>query len=262
MKLISLNTWGGKYFEPLIDFIKQHSKDTEIFCLQEIYDTSSDIKQYRNIIRANLLTELKNILKDFQCFYFPNLYGFDDEAKPTTFDLSYGPAIFIDNSIKVTEHKDYFVYREKFLNNLKTDFSNLATPLQYICFKLNKKRFAIFNFHGTSHPAHKLDSKKRIDQSRQAKEIINSKAGAKILVGDFNLLPETQSIKIFEKDMKNLIKEFHILRTRSNLSPYFRKPNFQKFADYTFVSYDIKVIDFQVPDVKISDHLPLILEFS
>lgn len=261
MKLISLNTWGGKYFKSLIDFIKQKSKDTEIFCLQEIYDTSSDIKQYRNIIRANLLTELKNILKDFQCFYFPNLYGFDDEANPVKFDLQYGPAIFVKNSIIVNSHNNYFIYKNKILYPLKKDFSNLATPLQYISFNLNRKTFTIFNFHGTPFPGEKLDSRRRLLETKRVKKIIENKSGAKILVGDFNLLPNTQSIKIFEKNMRNLIKEFNIQKTRSTLSPFSKSSDFQKFADYAFVTDDVNVLKFEVPEVEISDHLPMIVEF-
>ncbi|OGZ48935.1 MAG: hypothetical protein A3G60_01890 [Candidatus Ryanbacteria bacterium RIFCSPLOWO2_12_FULL_47_9c] len=38
MKLVSLNTWTGKIFEPLIEFITVH-KDADIFCFQEIFRT-------------------------------------------------------------------------------------------------------------------------------------------------------------------------------------------------------------------------------
>lgn len=262
MKLISLNTWGGKYFQPLINFIRQHSRDADIFCFQEIYHTKSNIKQYRNLIRANLLAELKNILKDFQVFYFPNLSGFDDEANPVKFDLQYGLAIFIKNSIIINSHKDYLIYKNKIAYPLKKDFSNLATPLQYLSFNSNGKTFAVFNFHGTPFPGEKLDSKRRLLEAKRVNKIIENKSGSKILVGDFNLLPNTQSLKIFEENMRNLIKGFNIQRTRSTLSPFFKEPDFQKFADYAFVSHDVKVIDFQIPDVKVSDHLPMLLKFS
>ena len=263
MKLISLNTWGGKYFEPLINFIKQNSQDTDIFCFQEIYDTKSDVKQYKNIIRANLLKELKNILPTFQTFYFPILFGFDDEAEAVDFQLNHGPAIFIKKNIPLDSHKDYFIYKDQSLKSLKKDFSNLATPLQYIGLNLNGKKFSIFNFHGTPYPlTHKLDSPNRLAQAKKAKHIIDSKSGAKILVGDFNLFPQTRSLRILGEGMQNLIMKYHIERTRSNLNPFYGKPDFQKFADYTFVTSDVNVTSFQVPDVEISDHLPMILEFS
>ena len=36
----------------------------------------------------------------------------------------------------------------------------------------------------------------------------------------------------------------------------------QHFADYVFVSKDVKVKKFEVPYLEISDHLPLILDFE
>lgn len=262
MKLISLNTWGGKYFGALIDFIKQHAKDTDIFCLQEIYHTESDVKQYKNLLRANLLREIKKILKDYQVFFFSVMEGYDDQAEPVEFDLLHGPAIFTKNSISINSHQDYFIFKQDPQKPIEEDFSNLPTPLQYINFYINEKEFSVFNYHGTPFPADKLDAINRLEQAKKVKGIMDSKTGSKIIVGDFNLLPETESLKIIGAGMRNLIEEFNIERTRSNLSPFFGKADFQKFADYAFVSSDVKVIDFQVPDVKVSDHLPMILGFS
>ncbi|MBI3103405.1 endonuclease/exonuclease/phosphatase family protein [Candidatus Daviesbacteria bacterium] len=262
MKLISLNTWGGKYFEPLANFIKQHSKDSDIFCFQEIYNTRSNIKQYKNIIMTNLLNELKDILTDFQVFYFPILSGFDDQADPVTFDLTCGLAIFIKKNIRIISYKDYFIYQDPSFTALKKDFSNLATPLQQISFNLKGKTISVFNFHGTPFPADKLDSPNRLEEAEKVKDIVAKSADGKILVGDFNLLPQTECIKIIGQNMRNLIEEFNIERTRSNLSPYFKKPHFQLFADYVFVTSDVEIKDFQVQEVEISDHLPMILAFD
>ncbi|MBI2314878.1 endonuclease/exonuclease/phosphatase family protein [Candidatus Daviesbacteria bacterium] len=262
MKLISLNTWGGKCFKPLIEFIKQQSLNTDIFCFQEMQDTISKVKQYRNI-RANLLTEFKQILPDFQVFYFPVIKSFDDEANPINFDSTTGSAILVNNSIKITYQANYIVSQDQPFPKLKEDFSNLPTPLQFINCQINNKQYVIFNFHGRPMPGNKLDSPERLEEAQKVKEIIDQKNEAKILlVGDFNLLPDTKSIKIYGKNMRNLIREFDIRKTRSNLSPFYGGPNFQKYADYTFVSSDIKVTKFQVPDMPISDHLPMILEFS
>lgn len=261
MKLISLNTWGGKYFEPLISFLKHNSTHTDIFCFQEVYHTTSDVKQYKTILRANLLDEIRNVLPDFQFFFFNTIEGFDDEANPVAFDLYHGPVIFIKNSININSHKDYFIYKQDPQKPPEKDFSNLPTPLQFLNFSLGNRDFSIFNFHGTPFPANKLDSENRMDQSNKVREIMNSKKGSKIIVGDFNLLPQTESLNIIEKGMRNLIKEFNIKRTRSNLSTFFGKKGFQKFADYAFVS-KINVLKFEVLEIEISDHLPLILEFS
>lgn len=261
MRLISLNTWAGKFFEPLAQFIKQHSGSTDIFCFQEMQDTKSDAKEYRGI-RANLLWEIKRLLPDFQMFYFPVMGGFDDEAEVVDINLTFGQAIFIKNTLKVTSSENYFITKDADFQVLKKDFSNLPTPLQYLSFISDKNNFALFNFHGVPAPGDKLDSEKRLKEARKSREIIDSKKGAKIITGDFNLLPETESIKIFSKDMRNLIKDFKIQRTRSKLSPFYGREDFQKFADYVFVSKEVNVKSFQVLREDISDHLPMVLEFN
>ncbi len=120
----------------------------------------------------------------------------------------------------------------------------------------------IFPHFRTRSAENLLDEMGVLVNKYKVKEIMDKQKGAKILVGDFNLLPETESIKVFETNMRNLIKEFNIGITRSNLSPFYGKSDFQKFADYTFVTKDIDVKSFEVPQVEISDHLPMILKFS
>ena len=79
-----------------------------------------------------------------------------------------------------------------------------------------------------------------------------------ILAGDFNLNPDTQSIKMIEEfSLKNLIKEFSITDTRTS---FYKKEN--RFADYIFVSPDICVKNFKVLPDEVSDHAPLYLEID
>jgi len=71
-------------------------------------------------------------------------------------------------------------------------------------------------------------------------------------------LPENRSLNMFEDfGMKNLIKEFNIPSTRSS---HYKKP--ERFADYTFVSKDIKVNQFRVLSDEVSDHLAMYLDFE
>lgn len=87
--------------------------------------------------------------------------------------------------------------------------------------------------------------------------ILKYLGGEKIVVGDFNLDPDTKSLGILERNLRNLIKEYDVPTTRSTL--YTRK---SKFADYVLVSPGVKIIDFHVSNVAVSDHLPMILEFT
>ena len=81
-----------------------------------------------------------------------------------------------------------------------------------------------------------------------------------IIVGDFNLFPETKSIGILNKEFKNLIDEYKIKSTRPTFDDGTDKGN--NVVDYIFVNDKIKVNEFGVINTNISDHLPLILDFD
>lgn len=257
MKLISLNVWGGKIYKPLIEFIKEHSKDTNIFCFQEVFNTPT--KNFEQAgYRLNLYQEITKLLKDFQGYYAPTqnhyvfLTGFVD------FNLSYGLAIFIRKAIEVTSHGDFFVFRKRNSADPQNLSFTLPRNLQHISFESEGSITTIGNLHGIWFPGPKTDIPSRIEQSRKIKNFLDKQTGQKILCGDFNLAINTQSIKILEEGMKNLIKKYKIPTTRSKL--YDRSQD--KFADYILVSPDVKVKNFRVPNIAISDHLPMILEFS
>ena len=84
-----------------------------------------------------------------------------------------------------------------------------------------------------------------------------------LLAGDFNLKPNTQTIKNIEKYLTNVFKDE--LKSSFNLS----RKNLEKFPGYAtavvdmlFVSSDIKLLTHSCPQVDVSDHLPLICEFE
>lgn len=224
MKIIFLNCWNGRLEKPFFDFIKKNAKNTDVFCFQEVS------------------TKLSTKIESF-------LVGYTKVENRMT-----------DNPFSknlVTYVKKTLIFKTKIEDSI----------LVY----LNKK-LLIANIHGDARPGHKLDTKKRIELS---KKLINfsNKNEFTIMGGDFNLMPRTKSIKMFEeKGLKNLIREFNVKRTRnehawnqalrmeSELG--YRFYGKQRFSDYCFVSKNIFIKSFEVPDVKISDHLPLILEFE
>jgi len=132
--------------------------------------------------------------------------------------------------------------------------------------RIDGKEFWLGNPHGTAYPGDKKDSEIRISQS---KTILNSfkEDGPKIIGGDFNLLRDTRSISILEEvGYRNLISEFNIKSTRNKVAwdRFKNDPNFVKQydSDFCFVSKEIKVKNFEVPNIEASDHEPLILDFG
>lgn len=183
LKFISLNIWGGRLKNNLLDFLDRNH-DIDLFCFQEVFNTK------KQLIRP----AIKNSVND----------------------------IFEIISDQLPDHKGYYCVEQD-----------------------DEEGVAMFVRRSI------LD---RLEQSKKVTAFLRNISSSKILMGDFNLLPNTQSIKILEKNMDNLIKKYHITGTRSSL---YEKP--EKYADYIFVSPEIKVVDFKVlPDI-VSDHLALYL---
>jgi len=90
--------------------------------------------------------------------------------------------------------------------------------------------------------------------------VVKRKDTPTIIVGDFNLLPDTKSIAMLNNEFRNLISEYKISTTR----PDFRdnRDVGNNVVDYIFVNEKIKVNNFEVPNINISDHFPLILDFE
>lgn len=266
MKLICLNLWGGKIYEPLMDFIKKHSKDTDVFCFQEVFKTTSNILESAGF-RLNLYKEIAKILSHHQGYFAPSVDNYitgSFQPNFVDFNLSWGLAIFINKqsfssnkNLKVISSRDFFVYRKRGSFNPK-DLNTIPRNAQYITFTKNGKEFSVCNLHGIWLKEGKKDSSSRISQSIQINDFLDKQKGEKILCGDLNLSINTKSLEILEKNLRNLIREYHISTTRSIYFP----GKDEKYADYIFVSNGINVEDFQVPNLNISDHLPMLLEFS
>lgn len=242
MKLITLNTWGARVKEPFRKFIKKN-KDVDVFCFQEIYDKAEEVmKDFYPETNHNLYSELQSLLPEHNSFFRPALAGV------------YGICIFIKKNIEIIEEGDLLIHKNQ--NESKNNMDgHHDRNLQWIELKLNEKNLTIVNVHGLWNGKGKTDTDARIKQSSIIKKFIDSKSESKILCGDFNLNPDTESVKILEKGMKNLINDYSITSTRTSL---YEKPG--KFADYVFTSPDIEVKDFKVLPDEVSDHSALLLE--
>ncbi len=260
IKLSSLNVWGGTIYEELIEYIKKQSKDTDIFCFQEVFHSKES--KISNGVKTDLYDNLLKILPEFTGFYAPIITGYDTQVK-VDFDLAFGQATFVRKNVELISEETYFVHGEydfappAIIEGI-TDGMDLPRNIHCIKIKVNGKEVLIGNFHGYWMPGAKTDSSQSIAQIEAILKIYDSFEGPKIITGDFNLRPDTKSIGILEEKMTNLIKEFGIGTTRST---HYKKTT-EKFADYILISDEIKVKSFDVPNETVSDHLPLLLEFT
>lgn len=261
MKVIFLNIWGGRIFDPFMSFVKESAPSTDFFCFQEMVDSSiQGITNFGG--RSDIRKKLAEALPRFQEYYEASHNALDKEGKPDP-ATTIGVSIFTKKGIEIKSKGKVHVQGDA--SGLRHD-DRLGAPhyLQYVRFEHDKKPYTLANMHGTAHPGSKLDTPERLEQSKRIVDFLAKGKGEKILGGDFNLLPETESIKMIEKaGMRNLILEHGIKTTRSELN-YARYPENERqyFSDYAFVSPGAEITNFEVPQLNISDHLPLILELS
>lgn len=228
MKLLFLNAWGGTV-KPLIqNYIKDKSLNTDIFCFQESFKNNEWL--FKDVLSAY------SHISDFK--YFNK-------------DDGYYQSTYLNKSIKT--------------NSIETIFKNdRDTGLcLFTSFLFNNKPLSLCNVHGIWKPGDKFDTPGRLKQSSQIIDFLKNIDTPKIIGGDFNLEFDTQSVKMFEDNgYINLIKKYNISTTRNNLSWARFPDNKQYFADYVFISPDVNVLNFSVPNIEVSDHLPLILEIK
>lgn len=250
MKIITLNTWGGQAGkDKLLSFFDKYKKETDIFCLQEIwqapYKELSALVGGRELDHKNIMVygvrEISNILENHLPYFRPH-HG-----------DNYGLMTLVNKDVEIKEEGEIFVHKFKgFLPD--GDVGRHARNIQYV----KTKDLTIINFHGLWNGAGKTDTEDRLEQSKKIVEFIKSLEGEIVLCGDFNLLPDTESIKIIEDaGLRNLIKENSIQSTRTS---FYTKPD--KYADYIFVTIGVKVLDFKVLPDEVSDHSALYLEIE
>lgn len=240
MKLITLNSWGGRINQPLLQFIKNND-NIDIFCFQEMNNNATDDNlDSPKEEDKNLFSHIQDLLPDFTGYFSPQVPGT-------------GHAIFIKNEFNVDRVEVHPILAKEEIINMPDPFPRILQSIH-----LKDVNLSVYNFHGVP-KAEKKDTPVRDLQTSRVMEIIKKDINPKIIVGDFNLNPDTRAIATFETIFTNQIKESSYTTTRNS---YYSKLKDFPFADYIFTSPEIKVTEFKVLNDKVSDHLPLYLNFE
>lgn len=225
MKIIFLNVWNGIKSDELKEYITQQSKDTDVFCLQEVRGTA------------------ERLLKDILLYYTVisgDKYLADNEK--------FSQATYTRENINILSKE-----------TLLAGVSNIGLAL-YTQIQIKDKSVHICNVHGVCRPDDKQDDGRRLLQSRELIDRFSSLEGLKIIGGDFNLEYNTKSVRMFEENgYRNLIRDYKIPTTRNRYAWDRYPESKQYYSDYVFVNQSSKIKEFLVPDIEVSDHLPMIL---
>jgi len=230
VKIVFLNIWHGKCRDELAAFIDHEKSSTDIFCFQE---ADPETREYLSPLLSEFAGHSYD--KSFEGRIRFTLATY--VKKPLVVDAEYTLLAGVSDAGAV----------------LMTHVQATGTSLQVV------------NVHGISFPDSddKLDTDGRIEQSRTIIEALRGVKGPVVIGGDFNLLPEARSIRLFaQAGYRDLIDDYHVTTTRNKLAWERFPDNVQYYADYVFVGSNAKVRSFSVPQIEASDHLPLIVDVA
>ena len=266
MKLLSLNVaLFQTNNESLSKFFSGQNLD--ILCLQEV-SKKVDYSVNPDYISNNTIDEATRNLK--YSFFSPNLIIKDCHLinfhQKASFDFNFGGFLktgnYFKSSYKIIKRLNVFVkrYTETKIIDWENWPNNQSKAVQIVDLQLpNSKRLRVINYHGIW-TKEKVDTDETLMACKKILTLAKAVKRPTIIVGDFNLFPDTLSMRVFYDDFISLVDKHNILTTRpksnelSNLK--------RNIVDYILVSKDIQINSFEVLDSDVSDHLPLLLDFK
>jgi len=255
IKLLCLNVFAGRYDRDatgrsgnLFSYLK--AQDADIMCLQEALDTTTPWND--EVYYPDLRARLCALFPDHTSFMMPLM---DDWlwGRPVQHPISFGNLILVRNTIPVGKHEEHMLVGTRRGPPLSDRGVDHPRGIQFV--ELPALGLWIGNFQGiVDGNPFKGDNERRLAQARGVAASIAGKHC--IIAGDFNIWPKTESMRIIDKEFRNLVIEQGITNTRGVLSSLF------DCSDYILVPPELQVLAFRVDQIAVSDHLPLLLEFE
>ncbi|MEO1521846.1 MAG: endonuclease/exonuclease/phosphatase family protein [Cyanobacteria bacterium J06633_2] len=264
MKITCLNGWGGRLYDRLLPYLKQHNPD--VLCLQEVVHTpvtNKDWLTYRDgehILpqRANFFQDVSTALPEHAAMFCPAAQGILWDEN-TQIPSQWGIATFVKKSFPIIAQAQGFVHKTYSPDGYgKHPRSRSAHAIRVFDHRVNHP-VCIAHMHGLRDLRGKIDTPERADQARKflslAMSIVENKDPL-IACGDFNVEPASETLNILtETGLTDLVTTRTTKGTRSS---YYKKPS--RHADYMLVNTHVNVSDFNVVfEPEVSDHCPLVL---
>ena len=161
----------------------------------------------------------------------------------------------------ITLEANEFFYKTYGYKNDWTDWEkeDHARALLISEHAVGDKHLRILNIHGIWTADKKGDVRTIKECEFVLKKALESHLPT-IVTGDFNLLPNTESIATLNSKLINLTEVYKITSTRPDFKDHLEAGS--NVVDYIFVNDKVRVTDYKVIESNVSDHLPLVLEFE
>ena len=243
MKLIQLNVWGGRIEYTLNEFLRREQPD--ILCLQE----AIDLERGRGALFSSVSEMAALIGAEYH--YMSPTFSFNYMHRKAHF----GNCII--SKLPIQRQETFFTGKEYVADFDWTKHRQDIRNLQYAQILLpGNIPLNLLNHHGHHNYTHKDGDDETIRQCNMIADKIRPLHGKTILTGDFNLVPNSESLQPINKLLRNLTLEAELSTTRTVLT------HKTEACDYIFVSPEVTVVSFIASDIIVSDHQALILEFN
>lgn len=250
IKVITVNIWNGKFLDTtLTPFLRQENADLLFF--QEIYHGHDEA--YPSNFRS--FTVIKKALNMPHAVFGPQFKAIYDGVSADRGNAIFSkfPLEFVGNYFFGTS----YITRENEMS--LGDWRDSPRNLLHATAFVNGSAVDVFcihgewDFHGNDSPARDHMGKVILDKIHDREHVI--------LAGDFNMFPHTACIDSIEEKLTNVFKDE--LKTTFNVKHKVDPAAFaQSVVDMMFVSPKIKVVTHYVPDVDVSDHMPLVAQLE
>lgn len=265
MRLISLNvalfeTNNEKLYKFLLD------QQPDIVCLQEVA-LSTDPKVVKDYLSKDFIDKAtKNLKHSFYSstwlskdFHLKNFHKKDDYFIDFKGWIESG--IYIKSKFEILKAANIFL-KNKF--GPMTDWTNWpkneVKSVQVVDLQLpSSKKLRVLNYHGIW-TKEKIGNKETLEACKKINKLATEVNYPTIITGDFNLFPNTESMRVFNKDFISLVDQHNIQTTRPKTNELSLLE--RNVVDFILISKGFKVNSFEVLDSDVSDHLPLILDFE
>ncbi|OGD95139.1 hypothetical protein A3B52_00425 [Candidatus Curtissbacteria bacterium RIFCSPLOWO2_01_FULL_41_28] len=253
LKVIQINIYKGKYLAQLIDFLNKESPD--VITMQEVtvggFNLTGDLS-------ANLFEILKDKLK------LNGVYHGDLELTGSP-GSTFGNAVFTKSKIKKSRVVTLKKFKSVTLDELDGRSANEIRPqiprhMLDVLVDAPLGELHAISVHGawTAPPA---DTKENLRQAKLIKDYLgqlNKNGEPFILGGDLNMPPGTKVIEMIGSVSNNLMLGSGFTYSLNPKVHSIAPKNY--LVDYIFTSEHFKVLSLDVPEVTVSDHLPVVAE--
>lgn len=249
LKIVCLNLWrGGKLFDPMVDFLR--AEDADLVLLQEVYDGSKLLLDRR-------FRSLMTLRETLDYPFYSSAPSWTEDREEGKIPL--GLAILSKLPIQATDVTFFYSEYRDDCKDTPEFWPIYPRNLQHAELLSPVGILNIYNFHGVWDLDGDNFSTDRQKMSRAILKAIEGKQNV-ILAGDTNAKTTNPALRAIETHLTSV---FGDTRTTSFNMRQKDNPGYTTaVVDHMYISPTIEVVSATMPDVDISDHLPLVVELN